>query len=181
MDSFTQFNIHGLGVPEVQHLDELTELMASFASKEAYDAMDVIERDDKFDVNANHASKVRMRSISMRSRMFIIPVLRKCFPTLMFRISGHFVYGPGDFIGEHTNLLDPSKVLYLTYATGDSGFDYRYDVNDEFTKTKDLQNGITLRAFELTDKSPYTYHKAYCNDGYRVSIGLRYEDTLSEV
>ena len=178
LDKIKQYDIHGKGVPtpDPEGVKDLLDLLKKFASKEEYDKAEVIESDIRpIDPTANHADYVHMKSISMIERLGMIPVLKKAFPNLMFRITGHFIYGPGDFVDTHTNRYDPSDVLYINYSTtGDSGFDYCIGGIDDFVKTTDAKENITLRAFSLTDRDPFTFHKAYCNSGYRVSIGIRY-------
>lgn len=177
LDDIRCFDIHGKGVPmpDPNEIDTLLDLLKGFANKEAYDKAETIERDRRpIDPTANHSDYVHMKSVSMIDRLHMIPSLKKCFPNLLFRITGHFIYGPGDFIDTHTNRYDPSDVLYINYTTGTSGFDYCFGGIDNFTVTEDLKDGITMRAFSITDKHPFTFHKAYCKEGYRVSIGLRY-------
>ena len=177
LDSIRCFNIHGKGVPlpDPESVDDLYNLLKKFANKKYYDKAEKVERESKpIDPTANRASCVRLRSIPMIDIIQMIPILKKCFPDLLFRITGHFIYGPGDFIDTHTNRIDPGDALYINYTTGKSGFDYCIGGINDFTATEDLKGGITMRAFSITDRHPFTFHKAYCKEGYRVSIGLRY-------
>ena len=174
---YTAYDIHGRGVPELYHVDELEAILKRLSTKELYDGFEKTTREGKPDSYAPHAINASLAKIPDSEIIDLLPVLKKCFPGLMFRISGNFIYGPGDSIDEHTNSNDPSDVLYITYATGKSKFSYRFSLEDNFTDTKDVVNGITLRAFELTSREPYTFHKVECESGYRESIGLRYVNT----
>ena len=115
-----------------------------------------------------------MRSIHSSDQKEIIRLLKRCFPNITFRLSGFFLYGPGDYMSEHTNSNDPGNTMYITYATGESSFSYRFDPSEEFTKTEDAIDDITLRTFSLTAEGPFTHHKVDCESGYRLSIGMRY-------
>jgi hypothetical protein len=171
---YTNYNIHGKGVPELFHVEKLENALKEFSTEAVYNTLEKINRVGTPNSSSNHAINASLRRLDNDTLIKLLPVLKECFPNLLFRVSGKFVYGPGDAIDEHTNFLDPSNTLYITYATGKSSFSYRYSLDDEFITTYDDVDGITLRAFELTGKAPYTFHKVVCESGYRVSIGLRY-------
>ena len=176
-NNFTTFDIHGKGVPEIHHYKELETFLKSLACKKVYDSQKkTIRTSDKPNSLSPKACNSSHVTLSDNYKFDLIRVLKKCFPSLMFRLSGNFIYGPGDAIGEHTNSDDPSDTFYITYATGESSFSYRFSLDDDFIETPDMINGLTLRAFEITSKEPYTFHKVDCKSGYRVSIGLRYID-----
>ena len=171
---YTEYDIHGKGVPKLQHAEDLAAALKSLSPKSVYDRLEKTVRSGALNSDAPHAVNASLAKLSDSDAIDLLPVLKKCFPSLRFRISGKFVYGPGDRIDEHTNSDDPSDTLYITYATGRSKFSYRFSLDDDFIDTYDVVDGITLRAFEITGRSPYTYHKVECESGYRVSIGLRY-------
>ena len=77
-------------------------------------------------------------------------------------------------MSEHTNADDPGNTMYITYATGESSFSYRFSTDDDFTITPDEKNNITIRTFSVTNEGPFTHHKVDCESGYRLSIGMRY-------
>jgi len=171
---YTEYDIHGKGVPKLQHAGDLEAALKLLSPKRVYDRLEKTVRSGPTDPNAPHAINASLAKLSDSDIIDLLPVLKKCFPSVRFRVSGKFIYGPGDAIDEHTNSDDPSDVLYITYATGKSKFSYRFSLDDDFIDTYDVVDGITLRAFELTAHEPYTYHKVECESGYRVSIGLRY-------
>lgn len=171
---YTEYDIHCKGVPELHYAHELIIALKKFAMKDSYDKFDIMDRSGPINPYSYHAINSRHAKIPDSEVIQIIPLLKRCFPKITFRISGQFIYGPGDKIDEHTNANDPTDVLYITYATGKSKFSYRYDINDDFIDTYDIINGITLRAFTVTSNQPYTFHKVECESGYRVSLGLRY-------
>jgi len=176
--NYTEYDISDIGIPKPLYVEELESTLKSFANKETYDKY----FDDKLIRSENKADPYAYRAMNSRSARIpgleqlrtLFPVLKKSFPKLMFRVTGHFIYGPGDGIDEHTNADDPTNTMYITYATGKSKFSYRFSPNDEFIDTYDNINGLTLRTFEITSKPPFIHHKVECESGYRVSIGLRY-------
>lgn len=174
---YTEYDIHGKGVPRLDHVEELEDYMKSLANKDSYDKLKRTVRVGKPNSMAYKGTNSTHATMSEKDKIRLIPMLKKCFPSLMFRITGNFIYGPGDAIGEHTNADDPSDTLYIVYATGKSKFSYRFSLDDDFIDTHDAVDAITLRAFEITSREPYTFHKAECESGYRVSIGLRYVDS----
>ena len=169
-----KYDIHGKGIPKLINADLLKEHLKSMATKEMYEMSKKIRRTGEPNPDATHAVNTSNAEIPKNYRFELIPLLEKCFPNLTFLMAGYFLYGPGDGIDEHTNSNDPSDVLYITYATGESSFSYRYSQDEELIKTEDAKDDITLRAFTLTSKPPYFYHKVDCKSGYRISIGLRY-------
>jgi hypothetical protein len=171
-----QYDIHGKGVPKIHNVEELETALKTLATKETYDNLERLVRTGEPNSLAYKGTNSAHVTLSEKQVIKLIPILKKCFPSLLFRISGKFIYGPGDAIGEHTNADDPSDTLYITYATGESNFSYRFSLDEDFIHTPDVIDGITLRAFEITSKEPYTFHKIECESGYRVSIGLRYTD-----
>ena len=171
---YTEYDIHGKGVPKLQHAKELEAVLKRLTPKSVYDRLEKTVRHGNPNPNAPHAVNASLAKLSDSDVIELLPTLKKCFHALRFRISGKFIYGPGDSIDEHTNSNDPSNTLYITYATGESKFSYRFSLDDDFVDTYDVVDGITLRAFEITAYKPYTYHKVECKSGYRVSIGLRY-------
>jgi len=172
---YTEYDIHGKGVPAPIHVDQLENLLKSFANKETYDNGDKCNRSGDLDPYSYYAVNSKNTRITNDDIItHLAPTLKKCFPNLAFRITGNFIYGPGDGIDEHTNANDPSDVMYITYATGKSKFSYRYSQEEPLIDTYDDINGLTLRAFTLTDSKPFTFHKVECETGYRVSIGIRY-------
>lgn len=173
---YIEYDIHGKGVPKLYHIEELEDALKRLSPKTVYDRLEKTIRRGTPNSNKPHAVNASLAKLSDSDVIALLPTLKKCFPTLRFRISGSFIYGPGDSIDEHTNSNDPSDTLYITYATGESKFSYRHSLDDNFIDTYDVADGITLRAFELTASEPYTYHKVECKSGYRVSIGLRYVD-----
>ena len=176
---YTKYNIHNKGVPTLHNIDELESYLKKLASKEYYDKSDWCKTErsgdpDPFAVKAMNTKLVKGPTSDL---IEILPILKKSFPQLAFRVSGHHLYGPGDYIDEHTNSNDPSYVMYITYATGKSKFSYRFSPDEDFIDTYDRVNGITLRAFKVTRYAPFCHHKVECESGYRISIGLRYADT----
>lgn len=171
---YTEYDIHGEGVPKLQHAEDLEAALKALSPKNVYDRLEKAVRSGPPNSNATHAVNASLAKLSDTDVIGLLPVLKRCFPSLRFRVSGQFIYGPGDCIDEHTNSDDPSNTLYITYATGKSKFSYRFSLDDDFIDTYDVVDGITLRAFEITNRAPYTYHKVECESGYRVSIGLRY-------
>ena len=172
---YTEYDIHGKGVPAPIHVDELENLLKIFANKEAYDNGDKCNRSGDLDPYAYYAvNSKNSRIVDDYLITHLVPTLKKCFPNLIFRVTGNFIYGPGDGLDEHTNANDPSDVMYITYATGKSKFSYRYSQEEPLIDTYDKVNGLTLRAFTLTESEPFTFHKVECESGYRVSIGIRY-------
>ena len=169
-----KYDIHGKGVPELHHAEELEEQLKKIATKEMYESFHWRTRSGTPNSDAPHAVNASNAKISKDIMINLLPLLEKCFPSIVFRITGDYLYGPGDAIDEHTNSNDPSDLLYITYATGESSFSYRFSLDDDFIETPDYKNGLTLRAFTLTSSPPFTYHKVDCKSGYRVSIGLRY-------
>ena len=169
---YTKYDIHGKGVPVLYHVEELESYMKSLATKDVYDKLQRTVRTGVPNSLSFKAPNSTHVTLSDEEKIKLIPLLKKCFPQLMFRISGNFIYGPGDAIGEHTNADDPSDTLYVAYATGNSKFSYRFSLDEDFIDTPDTINAITLRAFEITSHEPYTFHKVECETGYRVSIGL---------
>jgi hypothetical protein len=178
---YTEYDIHGKGVPKLHHADCLESFLKGLSTKEVYDRLEKTVRSGPIDSFAPHAVNASLAKLDTSDVIELVPILKKCFPDLTFRVSGNFIYGPGDAIDEHTNSNDPSDTLYITYATGKSKFSYRHSLDDDFIDTHDVVNGITLRAFELTAHPPFTFHKVECEDGYRVSIGLRYVNTTTGV
>lgn len=172
---YTEYNIHGKGVPAPLYVEELESTLKSFANKEAYDSGDKCDRSGDLDPYAYYAANSKNSRIADSYLVtHLVPTLKKCFPNLIFRVTGNFIYGPGDAIDEHTNSNDPSDVMYITYATGKSKFSYRYSQEEPLIDTYDKVNGLTLRAFTITESEPFTFHKVECESGYRVSIGIRY-------
>lgn len=172
---YMEYDIHGKGVPAPLHVDELEKLLKSVANKETYDSGEKSFRSGDPDPYTNYAVNARTTYISNDNIINkFVPTLKKCFPNLIFRVTGNFIYGPGDGIDEHTNANDPSDAMYITYATGKSKFSYRYSQEEPLIDTYDKVNGLTLRAFTLTESEPFTFHKVECESGYRVSIGIRY-------
>ncbi len=171
---YTTYNIHGKGVPEPLYPDELHDLLKQYANKKTYDNSKQIVKNGKHKANASHAINGKVSEIKETTIISILPALKKSFPNLNFRLSGHFIYGPSDFMGEHTNKDDATEVMYLTYATGKSKFSYRFSQDEPFIDTYDNIDGLTIRAFTASAREPYTFHKVDCESGYRVSIGLRY-------
>ena len=169
-----EYDISGKGVPQLIRSDLLKASLKKFANKDYYDNLSISERDDKIDPYSSHGDSTRMRLIDSSDRKEIIRLLKKCFPNITFRLTGFFVYGPDDYMSEHTNSDDPGNAMYITYATGESSFSYRFHPSEEFIKTKDVIDDITLRAFSLKSEGPFTHHKVDCKSGYRVSIGMRY-------
>jgi len=171
---YTEYDIHGKGVPAPIHVDELEDFLKKLSTQDTYNKYEKFSRtgeSDSYDFHAANSSHVKIPDSTI---IPLLSILKKCFPTILFRISGQFIYGPGDGIDEHTNANDPSDVMYITYATGKSCFSYRFSPDDDFIDTYDNINGLTLRAFTATSIEPYTHHKVQCESGYRVSIGLRY-------
>ena len=115
-----------------------------------------------------------MRRIHSSDRRESIRLIKKCFPNITFRLTGFFLYGPGDYMSEHTNADDPGNTMYITYATGKSSFSYRFHPSEELIKTEDTIDDITVRTFSVTSEGPFTHHKVDCESGYRLSIGIRY-------
>ncbi len=171
---YTEYDIHGKGVPKLHHAEKLEAVLKRLTPKSVYDRLEKTVRRGNPNPNASHPVNASLTELSDLDVIELLPTLKKCFPTLRFRISGKFIYGPGDSIDEHTNSNDPSNTLYITYATGESKFSYRHSLDEDLIDTYDVTNGITIRAFEITAREPYTYHKVECKSGYRVSIGLRY-------
>jgi len=175
--SYTEYDICDIGVPKPVKTQELEEALKPFACKEVYDKYirDIDIRSGNkvspYDIKASNSISAKIPDSDL-IRLF--PILKKAFPGLQFRISGQFIYGPGDGISEHTNANDPANVIYITYATGKSKFSYRFSPNNDFIDTYDNINGLTLRSFVASSNEPFTHHKVECESGYRVSIGLRY-------
>ena len=125
---YTEYNIHNKGVPTLHNIDELESYLKKLASKEYYDKPDWYksERSGEPDPFAFKAVNTRLVRGSTSVLIEMLPILKKSCPQLAFRVSGHHLYGPGDYIDEHTNSNDPSYVMYITYATGKSKFSYRF-------------------------------------------------------
>lgn len=172
---YTEYDIHGKGVPKLQEEEVLKEYLSRFATKKAYDSFDKLKKSGIPDSNNPHPVNSQLTQIGVGTQLELLPILERCFPSLRFRISGNFVYGPGDFIDEHTNSDDASYVMYITYATGVSSFSYRFSLDEEKIKTYDTINNLTIRTFYSDIQTP-TYHQVDCESGYRVSIGLRYAE-----
>ena len=175
LKNYISYNIHNEGAPTPLYPSELEECLKKLANKETYDECQLRTTEGNHNSYAPRALNSKLCEINHNKIIpFIFPALKRSFPNLNFRLSGNFIYGPGDFMCEHTNRDDPTKVLYLTYATGKSKFSYRFSLNDDFIDTHDALNGLTLRAFTVTGSEPFTFHKIECESGYRVSIGIRY-------
>ena len=171
---YKEYDISGKGVPHLANDDLLKSSLKKFANEDYYNSLHINERDGEIDPYSCYGDSVRMRLIHSSDRKEIIRLLKKCFPKITFRLSGFFIYGPGDYLSEHTNSNDPGNTMYITYATGESSFSYRFHPSEEFVKTEDAIDDITLRAFSLKSEGPFTHHKVDCKSGYRVSIGMRY-------
>ena len=172
---YTEYDIQGKGIPKLKHPELLEKYLSQFANEAVYNSLNKLKKSGTPNSDAYHPVNSRLAELGTGQVLDLIPTLEKCFPNLVFRISGHFVYGPGDFIDEHTNSNDASNVMYITYATGKSSFSHRFSLEEELIKTEDTINGLTIRTF-YSDKQSPTYHKVDCKSGYRVSIGLRYAE-----
>jgi len=171
---YKSYDIGKRGVPLLVDGDLLKTKFEKLATKEYYNALSANERDGKIDPYSALGDSVKMRPNHSSDQKEISRLLKRCFPNITFRLSGFFIYGPGDYMSEHTNSNDPGNTMYITYATGESSFSYRFDPSEEFVKTSDMKNDITLRTFSLTGEGPFTHHKVDCESGYRLSIGMRY-------
>ena len=177
MKNYTEYDISNIGVPKAVHIEELESVLKAFANKESYNKFfkeEYVRSGLKSNPYAIKGQNSRSALIPDQELLPLFRVLKKSFPNLIFRVSGNFIYGPGDGVSEHTNADDPSNVMYVTYATGKSKFSYRFSPEDDFTDTYDNVDGLTLRTFLLTSQPPLVHHKVECESGYRVSIGLRY-------
>jgi hypothetical protein len=159
--------------PILKHLPELELALKKFAIKEVYDDYEKDITEGVENPYSIFAPSGRCALIPDSELMDLAIPIKKCFPSLLFRWSGNFIYGPGDTLSEHTNANDSTNTMYITYATGNSKFSYRHSVKEEFIDTYDMVNGITLRSFK-PGNNPYVFHKVNCESGYRVSIGIKY-------
>ena len=175
--NYTEYDISNIGVPKPVHIEKLQSALKAFANKESYDKF-FKEECTQSGVESNPYAIKGMNSRSaFIPRLELLPLfrlLKECFPNLIFRVTGNFIYGPGGGVDEHTNANDPTNTMYITYATGKSKFSYRFSPEDDFTDTYDNVDGLTLRTFLVTSQPPFVHHKVECESGYRVSIGLRY-------
>jgi len=171
---YKEYDISENGVPHLENIDLLKNSLKKIANEDYYNSLPINKRDGEINPYSCHGDLARMRLIHSSDRKEIIRLLKKCFPKITFRLTGFFIYGPGDYLSEHTNSNDPGNTMYITYATGESSFSYRFHPSEEFIKTEDAIDGITLRTFSLNSEGPFTHHKVDCENGYRTSIGLRY-------
>ena len=171
---YESYDINGKGVPVLVNGDLLKAELKKLATEEYYATLSKNERDEKIDPYSAHGDSVKMRRIHSSDRRELIRLIKKCFPNITFRLTGFFLYGPGDYMSEHTNADDPGNTMYITYATGESSFSYRFSTDDDFTVTADEKDDITIRTFSVTGEGPFTHHKVDCESGYRLSIGTRY-------
>ena len=168
------YDINGKGVPVLVNDDLLKAALKKLATEEYYNTLPKNERDKEIDPYSAHGDSVKMRRIHSSDRRELIRLIKKCFPNITFRLTGFFLYGPGDYMSEHTNADDPGNTMYITYATGESSFSYRFSTDNDFTVTADEKDDITIRTFSVTGEGPFTHHKVDCESGYRLSIGTRY-------
>ena len=169
-----EYDINGKGIPTLENKELLLNEFKKLANEEYYNTLDLSHRDYDINPHSAHGDKVNMRPIDTGDRRSVIKLLKKCFPSITFRLTGFFLYGPGDYMSEHTNADDPGNTMYITYATGESSFSYRFSTDDDFTVTPDEKDDITIRTFSVTSEGPFTHHKVDCESGYRLSIGMRY-------
>lgn len=175
MTNYIKYDISNQYFPDpiLEHLTELELALKKFATKEVYDDY---EKDVEIGDENPYSfwSPISRHALIPDSELMNLAIpIKRCFPSLLFRWSGNFVYGPGDMQSEHTNANDSTNTMYITYATGKSKFSYRHSIDEEFIDTYDVVDGITLRSFK-TGTDPYVFHKVNCETGYRVSIGIRY-------
>lgn len=171
---YESYDINGKGVPVLVNGDLLKAALKKLATEEYYGTLSKNERDKEINPYSAHGDSVKMRRICSSDQRGLIRLIKKCFPNITFRLTGFFLYGPGDYMSEHTNADDPGNTMYITYATGKSSFSYRFHPSEELIKTEDVIDDITIRTFSVTNKGPFTHHKVDCESGYRLSIGIRY-------
>ena len=172
-----EYSINGKQILSPLYPDELKNILKKWANEKSYDNDCYAGSKLGNDLNpyADHPANAKLHFIRDEKIInIIVPALKRSYPNLNFKVTGHFIYGPGDFMDEHTNISNPSNVMYLTYATGKSKFSYRFSQDDDLIETYDNIDGLTVRTFTLTSSPPYTFHKVDCESGYRVSVGLRY-------
>jgi hypothetical protein len=78
---YTEYNIHGKGVPAPLYVDELEKLLKSFANKETYDNGKKSSRSGDPDPYTNYAVNARATYLSNDNIINnLVPTLKKCFP-----------------------------------------------------------------------------------------------------
>ena len=171
---YKKIDISSKGIPHLANYDLLKSSLKKFANEEYYSGLPINKREGEINPYSHQGDLSSMRFMHTSDRKEIIRLLKKCFPNITFRLSGFFIYGPGDYLSEHTNADDPRNTMYITYAAAESSFSYRFHPSEEFIKTEDAIDDITLRTFSLKSEGPFTHHKVDSENGYRVSIGMRY-------
>jgi hypothetical protein len=90
-------------------------------------------------------------------------------------LSGHCLYGPGGFMGWHTNEDHPGLRLYCIYSeeSGKNFFRYQDPLSGELV-TDAEEAGWSIRAFEINAERPL-WHCVYAGCR-RLSVGFRHTD-----